>query len=119
MQSRPRFIRRSRLRTVVFVGITVLATCGRAAAQDMEPRAYAASPTGSNFLVVVAGRSTGGVLVDPSLPIEDVQASVNTLTVGVGRTFKFLDRTALLVAAVPMAWLDASGRVGDETGHVT
>ena len=91
----------------------------QAAAQDLEPRAYAASPVGINSVVVIAGRSTGGVLVDPSLPIEDVEASVNTLGFGYARTFALFDRTALLVVALPIAWLDASGRVGDETGHAS
>jgi hypothetical protein len=90
-----------------------------AAAQDLEPRAYAASPTGLNFLVVGAGRSSGGVVVDPSLPIEDVQASVNTLTVGAGRTIDVFGRTALIVAVLPYAWANASGRVGEATNSIS
>jgi hypothetical protein len=105
---------------LLVVGLVVLAgSFGRAAAQDLEPRAYAAAPTGLNFVVATAGRSSGGVLVDPSLPVEDVETSLNILGFGYGRTFKFFDRTALVVAAAPIAWLNASGRVGDETGHVT
>jgi Putative MetA-pathway of phenol degradation len=88
-------------------------------AQELEPRAYAASPVGVNFLVVAAGHSTGGVLVDPSLPIEDVEASVNSLSLGYGRTLNVFGRTGLLVAALPYAWLDATGRVDGETGHVS
>jgi len=40
-------------------------------AQDLEPRAYSSSPVGLNFLVATVGRSTGGVLVDQSLPFEN------------------------------------------------
>jgi Putative MetA-pathway of phenol degradation len=92
---------------------------GTAVAQDLEPRAYAASPIGLNFLVIAAGRSTGGVVVDASLPVEDVQASVNSLGVGAGRTIKIFGRTALLVASLPYAWANVSGRVGEETGQVS
>ena len=88
-------------------------------AQELEPRAYAASPVGLNFLVVAAGRSTGGVLLDPSLPIEDVQATVNSLALGYGKTFSLFGHTALAVAAVPFAWADASGLVADTPGHVS
>ena len=88
-------------------------------AQELEPRAYAASPVGLNFLVVVAGRSTGGVLLDPSLPIEDVQATVNSLALGYGRTFSLFGHTALAVAAVPFARADASGLVADTPGRVS
>jgi hypothetical protein len=89
------------------------------AAQELEPRAYAAAPVGVNFLVTAVGHSSGGVLVDPSLPFEDVEATVNTLSVGVGRTLDLFGRTGLLVAAVPYAWLSASGRVGEDTEHVS
>jgi hypothetical protein len=90
-----------------------------ASAQDLEPRAYAASPVGTSFLAVLAGRSTGGVVVDPSLPVDDVRAAVNSLGLGVGTTFDLFGRTALAVAAFPVAWAEATGRVGETTGHVT
>src|SRR5688572_10211394 len=86
---------------------TILLLCSAAVcpsgvtAQDLEPRAYAASPTGLTFLVVGVGRSSGGVFVDPSLPVEDVQATVGALTVGAGTTFSLFGRTALVVGAVP------------------
>jgi hypothetical protein len=90
-----------------------------AAAQELEPRAYAPSPVGVNFLVVAGGRSTGGVLVDPSLPVSDVEATVESVGLGVGRTMNLLGRTALLLAVVPYAWADASGEVGEETRHIS
>jgi hypothetical protein len=90
-----------------------------AAAQDLEPRAYVASPVGLNFVLVAAGRSTGGVVVDPSLPVEDVEASVNSLAIGLGRTFDLLGRTALVVGVFPYAWADATGRVGEAAAQVS
>jgi hypothetical protein len=89
------------------------------AAQDLEPRAYSASPVGLNFLVVSAARSTGGVLVDPSLPITDVEATVDLAIVGAGRTINLFGRTALLVGVLPVAWLNASGNVGEDTRQVS
>ncbi|HEY1301914.1 MAG TPA: transporter [Vicinamibacterales bacterium] len=104
----------------------VLLACGlwacasiETTAQELEPRAYAASPVGLNFLVVAAGRSTGGVLVDPALPVEDVQASVDSLALGVGKTLNVFGRTGLAVVAVPFAWVSASGLVADTPGHVS
>ena len=90
-----------------------------AGAQDLEPRAYTALPVGVNFVAVAAGRSSGAVVVDPSLPIEDVQASVGTLSVGYGRTITLLGRTALIVAALPYARVKASGRVGEAEASVS
>ena len=89
-----------------------------AAAQELEPRAYSASPIGTTFLVIGVGRSTGGVLVDPSLPLEDVHARLGVGSVGVGHTFDLASRTALVVAALPYARARATGRVDERFGEV-
>src|SRR6185437_3418111 len=82
--------------------VLLLAAAGSPlAAQDLEPRAYSASPIGTTFVVASVGRSTGNVLLDPSLPIEDVNARIGVLTAGVGQTFDLLTRTALIVVGVP------------------
>lgn len=88
-------------------------------AQELEPRAYAAAPIGVNFLVVATGRSSGGVVVDPSLPVDDVAANVESLAVGVGRTMNLFGRTALALAAVPYAWAEASGSVGEDRRSIS
>jgi hypothetical protein len=90
-----------------------------AGAQELEPRAYTASPVGVNFLVVAGGRSTGGVVVDPSLPVDDIEATVDSLGLGVGRTIDLFGRTAILLAVVPYAWGDVSGSVGEEARQIS
>ncbi len=82
-----------------------------AGAQQLEPRSYIASPVGASFVILGVTRSSGGVLVDPSLPIEDVQAKSEVAMVGFGRTFGLFGRLASAYAIVPYAWGDASGRV--------
>jgi hypothetical protein len=86
---------------------------GRGATQDLEPRAYSPSPIGTNFLVVSAVRSSGGVLFDPSLPFSDVDAHLNAAAVAYGRTFGLLGHAASAVLAVPYVWGNISGNVGD------
>ena len=88
-------------------------------AQELEPRAYTAAPTGVNFLVVAGGRSTGGVVVDPSLPVDDVQATIESVGLGLGRTIDLFGRTGLILAVVPYAWGDVTGSVGEETRRIT
>ena len=90
-----------------------------ALAQELEPRAYTAAPTGVNFLIVAGGRSTGGVLTDPSLPVDDIQATIDSVGLGLGRTIDLFGRTALILALVPYAWGDVSGSVGEETRRIT
>jgi len=88
---------------------------GAASAQDLEPRAYSASPINTTFVVGAIGRSSGGVVTDPTLPVDDVHATLGVLTAGVGRTFDLAGRTALFVAIVPFARAHATGSVGDAT----
>ena len=97
----------------------LVASAGNAGAQDLEPRAYSAAPIGVNFFVVAAVRSTGGVVVDPSLPLEDVEATVDSMAAGVGRTINMFGRTGLVLFAVPYAWVVASGSVGEEARRIT
>lgn len=91
---------------------------GPAAGQDMEPRAYSASPVGANFLVLGMGRSTGSVLLDPTLPLTDVEAELNAAIVGLGRTFGVADRMLLVTAALPYSWGTISGKVGEQAAQV-
>jgi hypothetical protein len=84
----------------------------------MEPRSYSPSPTGLNFLVLAAGRSTGGVLFDASLPVTDAKANLNSLTAGYGRTFAIFGRAASGLLAVPYVWGTVSGNVGENSGEI-
>jgi hypothetical protein len=82
----------------------------RAAAQDLEPRAYSTSPVGTNFLLLGIGRSSGGVVFDPTVPITDVQSDINAGTLGAGRTFNLGGRLMLATVALPYVWGTITGR---------
>jgi hypothetical protein len=83
-------------------------------AQDLEPRAYSASPVGANFLVAGANWSTGNVVFDPGLPISDVHADVTGFVVAVGHTFNLFGKLALASAAVPYALANVTGKVFEQ-----
>jgi hypothetical protein len=65
-------------------------------AQELEPRAYSAAPVSANFLPVAYSHSMGGVLVDPSLPVTDVEARIDVAALGYVRTFGLFGRSASL-----------------------
>ncbi|HEU5134807.1 MAG TPA: transporter [Steroidobacteraceae bacterium] len=88
-------------------------------AQELEPRAYSPSPVGVNFLLVAGARSTGEVLTDPSVPLQDVEAKLNAGITGYGRTFGILGHQASAVIAVPYVWGDVSGRIFETAGSVS
>jgi hypothetical protein len=96
-----------------------LASASLTGAQELEPRAYSASPVGVNFLVAAFGRSTGDVVTDLTLPISDVSAHINAATVGYARTFGLFGRQATASAALPYAWGDAEGNVFEERRRIT
>ena len=92
----------------------VLVGVGTAAAQDLEPRAYSPSPTGTSVLVVSATRSAGGVFTDAAAPLTDVQAEVGILGLAFGHTFALLGKSAMVLGVVPVAWGEASGQIGED-----
>jgi hypothetical protein len=92
---------------------------GSAVAQELEPRAYSASPVGVNFVVVGLTRSTGSVTFDPTIPITDVEAHLNIPTLGLGHTFGFWSRQALVTAGLPYVWGDVEGKVSEQQARIT
>jgi hypothetical protein len=88
-------------------------------AQDLEPRAYSASPIDANFLVLGLGRSTGSVIFDPTVPLTDVDATINGATLGLGRTFSLGGKLLLASAALPYTWGEVEGLVAEESRRVT
>ena len=88
-----------------------------ARAQDMEPKAYSASPVGANFLVASFSSAAGDVLLDPTLPITNGHADVVGLALGAGHTFNMFGALGLLTVAVPVAWVDATGQVFEQNAE--
>jgi hypothetical protein len=91
----------------------------RARAQELEPRSYSPSPVGVSFVGASYGYSSGGVVVDPSLPLTDVKAYVNGVGVGWGHTFGVRGRQALVTATLPYAFGDVTGAVLEQRRSVT
>ncbi len=101
------------------LALTLALASRGAVAQELEPRSYAASPTGLNLIVGGFARSSGDVLPDPSAPIEDIEAEINAAILGYARTFGFLGRSSSVALAVPYVNADVTGLVfGTTRGHV-
>jgi hypothetical protein len=85
-----------------------------AQAQEIEPRAYSATPVGTNFALLAYGNTNGDVVFDDSSTLSDVRADVNTASVGLGRVFDLAGRQSSLMLLLPYQWGDASGNVGED-----
>lgn len=98
----------------LFTCVAVLMLTSNVAAQELEPRAYSASPVGTTFVVLAFGRSDGAIGFDPSIPVTDVHAEIFSPVLGLGRTFGIAGRQALATAVLPYAFGEVSGAVGPQ-----
>jgi outer membrane putative beta-barrel porin/alpha-amylase len=84
--------------------LLLLLSAGSLRAQDLDPRAYAVTPTGVNVLGIGFGRTWGDVNFDPSLPVSDVTARLGAVSLGYYRSLDFFGRSANIRVAFPYGW---------------
>jgi hypothetical protein len=87
-------------------------------AQTMEPLSYTNSPIGLNFAIVGYSYQTGSVLADPSLPISNVKATVDSATLAYSRIIDCWGQSGSIAMVVPYVWLSASGDVFEQQRSV-
>jgi Putative MetA-pathway of phenol degradation len=102
------------------VAVTALALCpfSISHAQTMEPLSYTNSPIGLNFLITGYTHQSGSVLVDPSLPIKNVKATVDGAFLAYSHIIDCWGQSGSLALVVPYAWLSASGDVVEKNRSV-
>jgi hypothetical protein len=91
----------------------------RAIAQEIEPRAFSPSPVGVTFVMLGAGQSTGGILTDPSLPVDDVDAEINAGVLGLGHSFGMFGRLATVAVAQPYISANFTGTLDGEPAEAS
>ncbi len=96
---------------IVALVLVLLRFAVSAEAQELEPRAFSPSPVGTTFVLGGVGRSEGGVLFDPALDIDNVQADLWIATLGAGHTFRLRGRQARILGVFPTAWGSVAGDV--------
>jgi hypothetical protein len=98
------------------------ALAGSGSAQEIEPRVYANIPVGMNFLAVGYSYSSGNVFMDPSLPIENLDAGLNIILARYIRSFNLFGAPAKFKAVLPWSsghWdgvLDGDFQTRDTSG---
>jgi hypothetical protein len=90
-----------------------------AGAQEIEPRAFSPSPVGVTFVLVGAGQSTGGILTDPSLPVDDVDAEINAGVISFGQSFGLFGRLATIAVAQPYLSANFTGTLDGEPAEAS
>ncbi len=87
--------------------------------QDLDPRAYVRLPVGTTTFFSGFSFSHGGVVTDPTLPIENIKANVQALSAGVSHTFSLFGNTSQVLVALPYSWAQVSGDVGEQFREIS
>jgi len=81
--------------TLLALAVAILvASAAPARAQSIEPRLFSNVPIGMNFVIGGYAHSSGGVLLDPSVPLEDASVGVDATFVGYSRSIAVAKRSA-------------------------
>jgi len=99
---------------ILAAGLCLLAFPVRA--QELEPRKYVSLPVGTNVLAVGYAWSNGNVLLDPALPIEDLDADIQVGFAQYLRAFDLFGRSAKFAAMVPWSAGAWSGTLDGQFG---
>jgi hypothetical protein len=107
------------LQSVACTLTAAVALADWAQAQEMEPRAFSPNPVGMTFVLAGAVRSTGGILTDPSLPVDDVNATIDAGLVGVGHTFSLFGQSANAGIVLPYLSGHFTGTIDGQDAEAT
>ena len=83
-------------------------------AQDLEPRLYANTPIGLNFLVAAYTYSHGGLATDPSFPLTDADLQINAAIFAYARSFEMWGQSAKFDAVLPVADISGTAKYAGE-----
>ena len=103
----------SSLKHFLFLLLFLGYTC-RVTSQDLDPRAYAKVPVKATIILPGFSHSQGGVVTDPTLPLENLEAKAEVFSFGVVRTFSLFGQTAQAIAVVPYGWIHATALVNGQ-----
>ncbi|MNE02488.1 hypothetical protein D3C76_754850 [compost metagenome] len=85
-----------------------------AVAEDLEPRSYANTPVGINFLLMGYSDLRGNVTANPSVPLEDAKLDIKTVVFAFARSLDVGGRSAKFDVVVPEARLSGSALFAGE-----
>jgi hypothetical protein len=100
---------------LAIAGVVVAAP---AEAQELEPGAYTVSPVGVSFIGLGYGFNRGDITFDPSLPVEDVTATIHGVSLAIGRALDLAGRSSTVLVSLPGISGEVAGRYRGEPTRV-
>jgi hypothetical protein len=107
-------MKRAHIRRIVslsgrmWLALSLVAVAFHAPAQSLEPRAYANTPVGMNFLLVGYAHTEGSIGTDAASPIQDAQVQTDTALLGYARAFGLWGTSGKLAFVEGQAWVSGS-----------
>jgi len=86
---------------IIGVIVAVFINISSGFSQDLEPRSLSSAPIGGNFAIASYGNSRGNILIDPSLPVEDLDARIHSIVVAYARSLAIGNKQAKIDVVAP------------------
>jgi hypothetical protein len=83
--------------------------------QDLEPRSYTNVPVGLNFVLAGYSYSAGGVLFDPTIPLENANIKIHGTVFAWARSIKVGPMSGKIDVILPYGWLSGSAEYNNKT----
>lgn len=96
-----------KLNQAILIRVSLLAGYATLA-QDLEPRSLSSMPIGTNVAVASYAFSSGNIMLDKTLPIENLESELNSIVFAYARSFKLFNKLTKVDAVVPYAFADFS-----------
>ena len=102
------------VRLVRFASASLIIVTPGAGAEDLEPRSYANTPVGINFLLMGYSDLHGNVTANPSVPLQDAKLNIKTVVFAFARSLDVWGRSGKFDIIVPEAKLRGSALFAGE-----
>jgi hypothetical protein len=103
------------LPNAIFSLLIILLKLSPVVAQDLEPRAYTNIPHGLNFVLAGYNYSAGGVVFDPTIPLENADIHIHGTVFAFARSIKVGPMSGKIDVIVPYGWLSGSAEYDGQT----
>ena len=102
------------VRLARFASASFILVANGAVAEDLEPRSYANTPVGINFLLVGYSNTDGSVTANPSVPLQNGKINIETAVFAFARSVDVWGRSGKFDIVVPEARLKGSALFAGE-----
>ena len=93
---------------LLFTAIVFFSGVSPALAQELEPRKYTNLPVGVNFVGAGYAYTAGGILFDPSIPLDNANIKTHGAVLAYVRSIKIGGMSGRVNMILPYAWLSGS-----------